>query len=354
MSIKKIGIIGLGLIGGSIARAVRAKNKDIEIFAVSLDEKELQRALSDKNIDCYSLEKDGNLKTCDLVLICTPTERAKEDIDGVFKITGDKVLISDVGSVKGNILKRLPAGIRFAGGHPMAGTQNSGYGNAKAHLFEQSYYVLVFPESCTDADKQTMYEFVAIIGGIALEIDKTAHDDAAAKISHLPHVLAYLLSEYALCDDNTKMLAAGGFKDITRIASSDPDLWRGIILGNKNNVIRAVEEFSALLNEFKNNVLLDDKDYIERLFKSAKLKRDGLSNIRSGEDEFILECDVVDRAGSIAKITGALSKSKINILNVGITNSREGARGALNIKLSSAQDYERAKTILKKKGFNIY
>jgi prephenate dehydrogenase len=354
MSIKKLGIIGLGLIGGSVARAVRAKNKDVEIFAVSLDEAELRRAISDKNIDGYSLEKDGNLKVCDLVLICTPTERVLEDIEETFKITGDSALISDVGSVKGNILKRLPAGIRFVGGHPMTGTENGGYGNAKPHLFEQSYYVLVFPEGCTEADKQTMRELVSLVGGIALEIDGAAHDDAAAKISHLPHVLAYLLSEYALCDDNTKTLAAGGFKDITRIASSDPNLWRGIILGNKNNVIRAVEEFSALLNEFKNSVLLDDRAYIERLFNSAKLKRDGLSKICGGTDEFILECDVIDRAGSIAKITGALSKNKINILNVGITNSREGARGALNIKLGSMQDYINAKAVLKKKGFNIY
>jgi prephenate dehydrogenase len=222
------GFIGLGLIGGSIARSLKTIQPDCRITAYSRSRAPLEHALSDGSIDVIadniSREYFG---ICDYIFLCTPVKYISSYLEQLAQCIGSNCIITDVGSVKGYVhesVEALGLTASFIGGHPMAGSEKTGYDNSDASILRGAYYFIT-PTKDSPDDRLTEYEgLVRAMGAIPVITDCQTHDHTVAAISHLPHLVASSLVNLVKDSDNPeqlmKLVAAGGFKDITRIASS--------------------------------------------------------------------------------------------------------------------------------------
>ena len=267
---KVIGIIGLGLIGGSIARALKRKNNYV-IYAYDRQETYLKSALKDGIIDkSCSIDE---LNSCDIVFVCVPVYIMEQVLTKIMPVLKPHCILTDVGSTKGDVASlvyKLGIDDRFIGGHPLAGSEKHGYEASKANLFENAFYCLTPFSKTRKKDIEILKAVISDMGAIPLEMTPEIHDRVTAAISHVPHVIAALLVNLVGkldCEDNLmKTIAAGGFKDITRIASSSPDLWAGICLSNKDVILEILSQFSEIFNEFKGYLKNEQKDNIVQFF----------------------------------------------------------------------------------------
>lgn len=231
MTNQVIGFIGLGLIGGSIARGIKRSRPDIKILATMRTRSKLEQAKQDKIVDVILDGVGDGLKECDIIFLCTPVEynaRYLKEIAGYLK---KGAIVTDVGSTKSDIhqaVRDLHMEHCFIGGHPMAGSEKTGYENSTDHLLENAYYILTPTPSSRPEDVTQMVKIAKLIGSIPLVLDPVSHDQIVAAISHLPHIIASslvnLIQDKDPKGEPMKRLAAGGFKDITRIASSSPEM----------------------------------------------------------------------------------------------------------------------------------
>ena len=223
------GFVGLGLIGSSIAKALRSTFPDCRIIAFNRSEKPRLLALADKVADIAVDMVNSVFQECDYIFLCTPVEYNEAYLKALKSVIKPSCIITDVGSVKTNIHKAVIAeGMEenFIGGHPMAGSEKTGYENSSAQLCENAFYAIT-PTSLSSAEKVSEYRaIVESIGAIPIILDYRTHDYSVAAISHLPHIIAAQLVNLVRDNDSVtqimKQMAAGGFKDITRIASSSP------------------------------------------------------------------------------------------------------------------------------------
>ena len=346
---KTIGVVGLGCIGGSIASAL-SKTQKYNIIGVDNDNDTLQYAF-EKNIIQLGHRDLNILKGCEVVFVCTPIDTISQIINQIYGILGTSAIITDAASIKGEILEKLPEGIRFVGGHPMAGSEHGGIKAAKDYMFENAYYVLTPHAKTSKQDLDYITQLVQQIQALPIIIDEKTHDCAAAKISHLPHMVAYSMVNTCIDSDISKTLAAGGFRDITRIASSPSKMWLDIISLNKDNILAELDNMIKSLSDLSSNIKNNEYDLIREKFESARHKRDSIEKDKGRF--FSLRIDVKDVPGIIAKITLLLYKKKINLKNIYIENSREGEGGALVISFENARMRATAMEILKKKNFKM-
>ena len=229
------GFIGLGLIGGSIARGLKRSAPDIQIMAYMRTREKLEQAHADGIVDLILDGVDEHLSECDIIFLCTPVEFNESYLRQIRPFLKEGTVVTDVGSTKTSIHETVAAlGMEscFVGGHPMAGSEKTGYESSTDHLLENAYYIITptphTPASYTDR----MVDVANAIGALPLVLDYHRHDFIVAAISHLPHLIASSLVNLVHdCDSEDQMmkrLAAGGFKDITRIASSSPVMWEQI------------------------------------------------------------------------------------------------------------------------------
>ena len=233
MAALHIGFIGLGLIGGSIARALRENILELYMTAYDVNAATLEAAVGDGVIDRAAARIDETFSTCDYLFLCAPVQKNDANLEAVKKVISPSCTLTDVGSVKTDIHEHIArAGLeaQFIGGHPMAGSERFGYVNSKAKLLENAYYILT-PTDQTDSRRLEAYRaLVETMGALPLVLDYRQHDYVTAGISHLPHVIAASLVNLVRDSDSQdgimKLVAAGGFKDITRIASSSAAMWQ--------------------------------------------------------------------------------------------------------------------------------
>lgn len=364
----KIGFIGLGLIGGSIAKSIRKKLPDTTIIAYDIDRNALELALSEGVINDIcpfagnSLDMNA-FADCSVLFLCAPVHSNTEYLKDLSSVLSEDAVLTDVGSVKSEIHEIIEdAGLSkwFVGGHPMAGSEKSGYANSNDHLVENAYYILS-PEKETDAAKtQTLSDLVTSIGAIPITLSPDKHDYATGAISHVPHVIAASLvnlvknSDYE--DGIMKLIAAGGFKDITRIASSSPEMWRQICLVNGDNINILLDKYIASLQDIRRIIEERDSESIFELFKEARDYRNSFVDASLGpiKKQFVLYCDIIDESGAIATISTILATQMINIKNIGIIHSREFVDGALRIEFESEHDVENAAQLLEKHRYIVY
>ncbi|MGI6085467.1 MAG: prephenate dehydrogenase/arogenate dehydrogenase family protein [Acetivibrionales bacterium] len=345
VSVKKIGIIGLGLIGGSIARALKRSEKGYIIKAWDKDKKILDCAMSEKVIDECTLSVKGNFFECDVIFLCIPVFAMKDILnDLLFSISPDCIL-TDVGSTKSDVvatINEMKVKNPFIGGHPLAGSEKSGFRASRANLFENAYYCLT-PEENTDKDVLIkLRDIIDDLGAIPIEMTPMEHDRVTAAISHVPHIIAAslvnLIDELDSPDSVMKTISAGGFKDLTRIASASPGLWAGICLSNKERILETISAFKNGLERFENDLRSNDRESVEKFFTSARELRNSLSDRKSiFQKTYAIVVDVDDKPGIIALISSALANKNINIKNIGILNSRETEEGALEIQFESEE-----------------
>ena len=363
MSTLHIGFIGLGLIGGSIAKALKKNMADLHITAFDVNEATLEAATEEGIVDVAAEAIDERFSCCEYIFLCAPVQKNDTNLEAVKSVMSANCVLTDVGSVKTDIHKHIvAAGLEknFIGGHPMAGSERFGYQNSKASLLENAYYILT-PTGETEPAKLEAYkELVLQTGAIPLILDYKQHDYVTAAISHLPHVIAASLVNLVRDSDSKegimKMVAAGGFKDITRIASSSAQMWQQICLTNTENISELLSDYIKSLTQIKQNLDGHHEEELYQLFDEARIYRDSFINASSGpiKRSYVLTVDIADQAGSLAAITTILAVNGINIKNIGITHNREQEYGALRLEFYDESAIEKAKELLTQRSYLIY
>lgn len=363
MSRLTCGFIGLGLIGGSIAKALREKLPDTQIIAYDINEDTLFAASEAKIADITTTAIDEHFRGCDYIFLCAPVQKNDANLAAVKNILSPNCLLTDVGSVKTDIHRAITeAGldVQFIGGHPMAGSERVGFVNSKSVLLENAYYILT-PTAEVPAEKVTAYkDLVQALGAIPLILSCEQHDYVTAAVSHLPHIIAAslvnLVRDHDSAEGIMKMIAAGGFKDITRIASSSAVMWQQICLTNTDNILDLLNAYIDSLIQIRGQLKGRNDDALYELFDSARIYRDSFINTASGpiKSAYSITIDIADEAGALASIATILALNHISIKNIGIVHNRESEGGVLRIEFYEEASIAKACDILSGKGYTIY
>ena len=362
----RAGIIGLGLIGGSIARALQCR-AGIPVVGLDIDGSVIETALSEGVLasggvispdDGAGTEVDRRawnlLQDCDVVFVCAPAQAVPHLVRLAAGFCPG--LLTDVASVKQPIMDQVDLD-RFIGGHPMAGSERQGYQFSSEFLLENAVYVLcLHPE--TQLAYATLRKFEALIrliGATPVILDAAEHDRAVAAVSHLPHVAASALALLAARSDEGSLarLAAGGFRDITRIASSDPLLWAGISLDSRSCLLPALRDYVSILNEYARAIDEKDQTALHRLFYQAAQYRNSLPVDGRGAlvAHSMLTVYVSDKPGVLGQVTTLLGENGINISNIRIKELRTYEGGCLQLMLPDGNQAVKAAWLLKEAGY---
>lgn len=276
---EQLTIVGVGLIGGSIGLAAKRSGVARRVVGVGRDEHTLARAVALGAIDHYSSTLAEAVAGADLVVVCTPVDRVATDAVAAAVAAPPRAVITDAGSTKANVVREvaasLPAGSApFVGSHPLAGSEKKGSAYSRADLFDDRL-VIVTPTAETDREAVSVVElFWQSLGARVVRMDPVEHDEALATTSHLPHAVAAALASVTPIQWLT--LTAGGFRDTTRIAAGDPELWAAIFEANRDAVLAATDRFSASLAAFRTAVLANDRAAVVRWLADGKRIRDSL------------------------------------------------------------------------------
>ncbi|WMC92440.1 prephenate dehydrogenase [Kineothrix sp. MB12-C1] len=358
-----LGFIGLGLIGGSIAKALKASGLNTTIIAYDLNGDSLTQAQADGVVDVTCSFIDASFSKCDYIFLCAPVSKNDENLTMLKQFLSPSCTLTDVGSVKSGIhrhVEELGLTAQFIGGHPMTGSERFGYSNSKPILLENAYYILT-PSGCVSNERVEEYRSLVLsMGAIPLVLDAKKHDYVTAAISHLPHITASSLVNLVRDSDSEdgimKMIAAGGFKDITRIASSSPDMWQQICLTNTENIVSLLDDYIKALSCIKEQLIREDADFLYEFFDSARVYRDSFIETSSGpiKKSYSITIDIADEAGALASIATMLALNNISIKNIGIVHNRELAEGVLRIEFYGESAVNTAIPLLTNRGYTIY
>jgi prephenate dehydrogenase len=282
--IKRMAVIGVGLIGGSLARVLREKGAVGEVVGIGRGEANLKRGVDLGVLDRYSLDPGEGVRGADLVFIATPVCSIPGMVARIAPFLSPGAIVTDGGSVKEYVVEAceplMPEGTFFVGGHPIAGTEHSGVEASFATLY-QGKRCIVTPTPRTDpAALAKVVEIWKLAGSTVPLMDPVQHDRVVAAISHLPHMVAYSLVNavdgYDRFGGELLSFTAGGFRDFTRIASSDPVMWRDIALTNRDAILETMDFFAGYLAKLRSMVESGDKDALESFFLNSKQKRDAI------------------------------------------------------------------------------
>lgn len=366
MSVQRLTVVGLGLIGGSVAAAARRANPGLCVRAVDADVETLRIALETGLADEALLPEDAvaagwfTAVSADLVVLGTPVVHTVAWLHRLAE-AGYTGVVTDVSSTKRAVVEAARdagARYRFVGAHPMAGSERSGVGAANPALFDGAYYILT-PTEDTDMDAyRLVHAFVASLGARIISVDAAAHDEAVAIISHVPHVAAAALVELASsraeeAGADLLRLAAGGFKDMTRIAAGSPELWTGICLDNAPAVLAGIDGLGAVLADFRSAVEARDAQAVRDWFTRAADVRRALpaqwvpATARLRE----LAVPVTDRPGMVGIVTTAASRAGCNIEDIEIDHRSENT-ALLRLVLTDEGDADALLAELEAHGFS--
>ncbi len=361
------GFIGFGLIGGSIARALKEINPKSTLIAFHYNKNKtgngLMDAVSARVLDHIYYDLEEGFPSCDIIFLCAPVLSNISYLSRLKNIIKPDCILTDVGSVKKNIhtaVEELSLNHQFIGGHPMAGSEKTGYQNSHSKLFKNAYYILTPTEETPPEMLNKLYEIVQSMGAIPLILSPKEHDDITAAISHVPHIIAAglvnLVKDSDDASEKMRTLAAGGFKDITRIASSSPVMWQNICLTNTESIKHFLNQYILYLKAFSNALERMDENYLYQFFHTAGEYRDLIPGKAAGMMKKVFEIylDIVDEAGAIATVATLLATNRINIKNIGIIHNREFQQGVLRIEFYEEESSLLAVELLKKYRYTVY
>lgn len=360
----KCGFIGIGLIGGSIAKALKKNLKDtVHLVAFDPDNQTLQYALREKIVDEITNKIDETFSGCRIVFLCGPVNDNIKNFEILSRLVNSECIITDIGSVKSGIHEKVHAmnlDYMFIGGHPMAGSERHGIRNSKALILENAYYIITCSPSVSQDKIRFLENLITAMKSIPVMMSCREHDFITAAVSHLPHIVAFSLVQLVKENDSReeymKTIAAGGFKDITRIASSSPALWTQICSSNSENIICLLKKYIEKL--MKIETFLENKEWenLELLFKDAREYRDSFADNYKGSISrtYCIYMDIADEPGELAKITDLLAEISISIKNIGITHNREFQEGTLKIEFPDEMSLCAARKLLVENGYTVY
>lgn len=358
-----VGFVGLGLIGGSIAKSLRKFYPDARILAYNKTEATLDQAVRQGIVDVPCQKMDPQFGECDYIFLCAPVHDNIASLSWLKDLISPSCILTDVGSVKGEIHKAVHAlGMEscFIGGHPMAGSEKSGYENSSDLLIENAYYLLTPGEEIDICRLSEMMQLISNLGAIPLIVTHEEHDYITAAVSHLPHIIASTLvnviHKIDTPEQNMKLIAAGGFKDLTRIASSSPEMWMQICMENREMISRVLDEYIRLIIQAKCWVDNGDAPEIGQMFAMSREYRNSLPESSTGVlgKVYSLYCDLYDEAGELAKVASFLAEEAISIKNIGIVHNREFEEGVLRIEFYQEDACVKAQQVLKDHHYKIH
>lgn len=284
LMIEKLAIVGVGLIGGSFARALREAGVVGSIVGIGRSRANLEHALSQGIIDEYTHSAAEGVRNAQVVFISVPVCTIPTLVQEISGSLSPGCIVTDGGSVKAAIVREceplMPPGCHFVGGHPIAGTEHSGSAASFASLYRGKRCILTPTERTDPAAFETVSRLWRTAGANVCSMEPERHDRIFAEISHLPHAVAYALVHAVGTADvggeNVLSYSAGGFRDFTRIASSDPAMWRDIALMNRGALLASIDGFSASLAELRRRIAAGDSQGLAEFFTIAKQFRDGI------------------------------------------------------------------------------
>ncbi len=359
----QIGFIGLGLIGGSIAKAVRRVHPDAKLIAYNRTQEVLNQAIRDGVIDEAAWDITAAFGSCDYIFLCVPVVTMRSFLKQLKGIIGPDTILTDVGSTKGDIhraVSELGLDACFIGGHPMAGSEKTGYKYASDRLIENAWYILT-PGGEVPIDKVSAFsEFVRSLGALPLLLTYEEHDYITAAVSHVPHVvsaaLVNMVHDLDGREEYMRTIAAGGFKDITRISSSSPQMWEEICLANADKICTVLESFTRKLTDFRFAIRNGNREKLRLYFTRSRDYRDSFSDEAKGpiRRDFRLYMDITDEAGAIAEVASVLADEHISLKNIGIVHNRDFDKGVLRVEFYEDETLKRAVNVLKQKDYRVY
>jgi len=354
---KTIYIAGLGLIGASMALGIKRDHPDYEILGYNRSQASRDIALERGMIDRATDNFASFAPLADIIILSLPIQQTLDFIEKLASLDlKEGVIISDAGSTKSAIVATADKcfadkPVRFVGAHPMAGSHKTGAASADVNLFENAYYIFT-PSSLTTQD--TLEEMKGLLSGLHarfIEIDATEHDRVTSQISHFPHILASGLMEqtasYAEEHEMARRFAAGGFRDMTRIAESEPGMWTSILLSNRETIIERIEDFKGRLDEIEQAISKGDENQIWNFFNQAREQRQAMEIHKRGgvDSSFDLYVDVPDEEDVILRILELLRGTSLVNIHINEEN-REDIHGILQISFKNAQDLKRAEQVI--------
>jgi len=358
----RITIIGMGLIGGSIALAMKRKKFCETIIGVdefSTIHRALERGTINEGFNRTELEKA--VKGSEIIFICTPVQQIVELLPVVAQAADENALVCDVGSSKSYIVeqanKQFPENKYFLGTHPMAGAETRGIESADPFLFENAIWVMTPGHRIPEKITRKLGLLLEGMGARILMLTPKMHDRIIAAVSHLPQFAAVamvnLIARFYQEDPNYLKLAAGGFRDMTRIASSPFSVWRDICRTNKEQIINFIDEYIAELQHIKK--LLQDQN-MESYFNQAAITRLAIPRDSKGfiRPQYDISIAVEDEPGIIAKFSGVLAKNGVNIKDIEVLKVREGEGGTIRLSFDNEADRQQAVDLVREAGFSCY
>ena len=354
--INKIAIIGLGVIGGSLGMALRSCCPGITVAGRDLDPEIVARAIELEAID-QPLDNQF-LSECDLVILAAPLKTMPAIVEQIKGHVKPGAIISDAGSVKGWVMQMLernfPAGVHIIGGHPMAGSEKSGLQAADKFLLQNAAYILTPQPGTPDEPTQELTELLKAIGARVVVMTAPEHDQAVAKVSHLPHLMSAALVNNLLTKPEFMNLVGGGLRDSTRTAASDPDLWQDILMLNADAIVLELESIQHIIRDVQHNLQRKNSQKLHHHLRTASTIRKNMPSLRPClEDACDLIAIVPDQPGVIGTVGTLLGQADINIQNLQMLNVRDADEGSIKITVKR-ENASAACEILKKHGFQSW
>lgn len=356
----RVALLGTGLIGGSIGLALR-RLPDIErIASYDLDPKASARAVERGASDAAADTPAAAATGADLVFVATPVRSIPEIVAAALPGLDPGAIVTDVGSTKSRVVLEveslLPAGVNFVGGHPMAGTEEEGIEAAKPGLFEGAWWILTPTERVDAGAYQALLGILTRLGAQVMALAPAEHDALLAVISHLPHLTATALMNLAAerGRDHAGLLAlaAGGFRDLTRVAASNPDIWLDVCAENAEAIAAILGEFAGRLRTLGTVIAQGDREALRRQFLAAREARRGLPGKRTEGELVEVLIPVPDRPGVLAEVTTTVGNLGVNIEDLQISHAEEGGRGLLRLIILGLEDARRVQNALEARGYD--
>ena len=332
-------VIGTGLIGASIGMALRDQGWGTRGWDPIPDA--LQVAADRGAVDAFD-SASAAVAGADLVVLAGPLSANLETLAGLVT----DALVTDVTGVKQPMLEAVPAGIRFVGGHPMAGREHAGPGAASGALFRGAAWILC-DDGAGPEDVERMRGIVTSIGANPVVMPADHHDRVVAAISHLPHLLAVALVDLVSHNPDTTELVSGSFRDLTRVALTESDWWPEILAANSRSVSLAVDEMISQLESLRSEITRGDLSALEGNLESARRQRAAMASPVAG-----VEVILTDRPGEIARVGHALQTSRVDVRDLQLRHAVHGGGGILTISVRPGE-VETLRAALGKEGFDV-
>lgn len=357
-----VGILGTGLIGGSLGLALRGEGVVERVIGYDRDTDMLSRALEYEVVDETAVSLGELAGTCDLIFIAVPVRAIPDVLEELAPALPNGTTLSDVGSVKEHVVEAageiLPAGCHFIGGHPLAGSEQRGVEFADPHLFQDAYYVLTPSAECDTEAYSRLHALITSLGARVIAMDPRLHDRAVSVISHLPHIMAMALMNLAL--DRAEeypllRLAAGGFRDMTRIAASDAGLWLDILIENREAVEESLEGCISAMRRIGEFIEKGREEELVRWMDNASTGRQSLAPVLrdSLEGYYSVVLAVDDRPGVISDVTLTVGEMGINIADLELVHPLESGQGILRLSINGQDEAQQATEALRNKGYRV-